>query len=1215
MKRLFLLVIVLCGVSAFGQDYQCVGFDGPAQCPNFMSSFYRTYPIQNSANIFNVTAGSAIDLQAKINSAAAACGSTGAIVNVPSGNTYLTSSYYNLPPTNCDATHWVVIQSDHLSSLPAQGTRVSAANRSNMPLLTSTTGLQTNHAIILAADNPATPLNAAGGACTATGGGASTVPCGYWLAGLDVEDQADESGNGNAAILNLGEYCQLIGGGGCPITSGMTINNIASRFTVDRCYIAGPSDTPSFGIANGITYTASYLTVRDSAIQHIITISAESHGMVSSFSFGPVDIYNNLIEASSINVFFGSTDPTIPGEQPSDLYVHQNYLHKVNAWVTSSAASAGYDTKDVLESKNSTRLLAEGNVLGPSYDTGQNYVSFQLSPRNANGNCSWCAVTDSIFRYNQSLGVTGFFSILGVNQSPCEHLNDTHCDNVLPCPGSCYFTVASLPTKRASVHDNIAENVTGPMLKLHIGGPHGGLVLGTVCPSTGNGCRVSDISVAHNTLASITTLSPVPPGAPQAMVDLIYSEGSGDAPQNDAGYNITIRDNVMPCSNQGSGGCMVNDFGIQTSANCTQPTQTCGLAKGFNAYFISPGGNAPNGIPNYGWIFTGNVIPFVTAEGFVASNIPVQNSDNSAANNFASNLPAAYTNVGFVNWNSGTGGDYHLCFGNGVPAGCTTNSAYQDQASDSFNDVTREGPNSGANIDAVNQMTANVTTGVYTIQPVRAYGPVQGQFQEMRQWVKFPGYYDAGVSDGSGLPTLLGKKYSGNNSQGFAGIYPFHDLQHDPGGLMQLSGTNVGLFDHDYCAGTVCSGTSQPCGFGNAVSDSKASWGQVSVLSSNNVRTLAKYRGPFIATSTSAPVDNSQLFMWNYVYAFYRPGFVNTRYSVDNNCGSAVAFQIFEPRMTSTVYTFDKIPGADQYPPSFGRGWDDNAWQSAGCGKGSVNYDPGTAFPWGALKGTGWMMHSITSTTATGTFVGGLTDGFTQRNCSGSVPLLPNGNPDTNQYPVTAEFLNVLGDAFSTATGGSYSVAFAGGGGRTDLNSGGLTIQPNGVDSAVMHSCGWYGALLILNSANAGELAAECQTPVAPTMNAGSSPSFNRDYGVWSMTADGSPKVDFTLNHEWTSPVLAISGWNGSAPTVRVNGVVQTANVNYVFSTNDGSGDPVSNGASGLLVQLVGLPTNGSGGMVTLPSGAHIVITSGNAPIIPLPYIGHQTIFHKGNER
>src|SRR5215469_16823876 len=125
MKRLLFILVLLCG-AAFGQSYQCAGQDGPATCPTFMSSFYRTYPTQSGANIFKVAAGSATDLQAKINSAAAACGSKGAVVNVPSGNTYTATTYFSLPPTNCDSTHWVVVQSDRLSSIAPQGTRVTS---------------------------------------------------------------------------------------------------------------------------------------------------------------------------------------------------------------------------------------------------------------------------------------------------------------------------------------------------------------------------------------------------------------------------------------------------------------------------------------------------------------------------------------------------------------------------------------------------------------------------------------------------------------------------------------------------------------------------------------------------------------------------------------------------------------------------------------------------------------------------------------------------------------------------------------------------------------------------------------------------------------------------------------------------------------------------------------------------------------------------------
>lgn len=1299
-KFLLLAVIVLGAISAYPQNgvypgpwmgYNCAGFDGPAQCPVFMPYFYRRDPLYwqslvVSGNCFTAnhcyqvsSAGTDSDratfLQTQITAAANDCANHGALVLVPAGFGYGAASYFNLPPTNCDAIHWVQIASDHMALLPPQGTRVSS--NANMPTLYSVAAESAPGSafpVIEAVDNPTTPLAAVGGACTAVGGGGSTVPCGWFLSGLEVTQITDTSME--LSLLVIGDYCQNIGLGQpyCPITSGMTAKNLTSRFAIDRCYIHPNSDTPAFGTRHAVSSAGSYVSIMDSVIHAaLFQPGTDVQGFYSTFGFGPYDIGNSDVEAPTENIFFGGTDPIITGTIPSDIYIHQNYLHKNPAWVV---AGSQWLPKDVLESKNSQRLLAEGNILGPSYDFGLNYVSFQLSPRNALGHGPWQAANDTIFRYNLSQNVTGWFAVLGANNSPCQNVDPSvGCNTV---PGD-YVNVGSMPTVRASVHDNIAESVTGPMIKLSTGSHSAVSAVCPIQPATQD-CYVHDISIVHNTLSSIINQPPVPIGGPLTQMALNFSEAPATTPQQDAGYNLTIRDNILPCSDQGSGGCLVNDALLSTSANCTQPTQTCGFALALNAYFTTAHGP----VGSFGWIYTGNVIPNVTAEGWVASDIPVMNSDGSTANNFAGSLPATFNNVGFVNWNSGIGGDYHLCYATNIPtAACSGTSTYQDMASDGWGTTTEEGKDPGANVDAVKQWIANVPTGVYTIQPIRTYGPVKGgEKGQLRTWTKFPGYYDIGVADGSGKFDYSQPLSAGALQQVAAGINPMHDLQHDPGQLINLSGANVGILDHDYIA------TTTNCGFG-AVTDSKASWGQEFLLSANNVRSIYMYQGPFVSTSSALPVApflGPGNVGWHYKWTSARPGFVNTRFSVDNNCGGDLTFSQFDWRSSNSVYTFDKIPNAAQYPPNMGLGWEDGAWLPVHCGRDSTSYDPGTAMPWLFQTGTvspvgGWFMDSIAGGVGGVTdnsWVGGSTPGYTMRNCSpvqiaslsrtsnvvtatlsGNLAV-PGGNgvgtitiagggintvapepgafdgtfvvqtgsgtstltwnqsganatlgfdpatvysittsaSDPTHYPITSDFLHVLTDGpFSVNPYSSgYRAAFAGGGQRSEYGTFATTIHPTGTDALIYHACSWIGDLGIRQASGttgATELANECSNPAAPTMTSGTLASYNHDYGCWDITADGTPKIDITLTHQWTSPILCIHNWNGATPTVAINGVTQIQNVNYVASTNDGSGDPVSSTASGLLVQPLGLPTNGLGGLLALPVGTRIVISAG----------------------
>lgn len=1166
MKRLLFILLLLCGaVSAQTYYTDCAGIagtslSGTVTCPNLpagiTSAFTPTvgtvphvFPVQGSANVFNVTAGLACcgagSLQAQINAAAAACGSTGALVVVPSGNTYTISTSFILPPTNCDATHWVVIESDHLSSLPSQGTRISAS-AANMPTLGTSNPI--NYPVIMAEDNPATPLNAAGSACTATGGGASTVPCGYWLAGLDVEDDPPNSSQNQLALVVLGDYCNQLS---CSITSGMTAANLASRFVIDRCWIHPTQATSN--ILHGIRYTASYFAIEDSIVEaHFTWIgnTGQTTGISSDFTMGPVDIGNNEIMAVTENILFGGTGPKITNSTPSDIYIHQNYIHKRTAWL--DAGGANYfqpKMRNWIECKNCQRLLAEGNV----FDTDDgNSVSggWQFTPRNGStpgdNGCTWCVVQDVVIRYNKASNLSDLTEIIGAN-------------------GASHGSQGpELPSKRISEHDNVIENINsntfsggnGRTVQLFTETAQSADCSGTAGTAQ---CQMSDIIFTHNTIAGADGV-----GNGVRTVVTLGNTGSGSASaSSDKGFNLVMTNNIMPAGSF----FQANDAG-------TSPSPVINI---FNNYWSST-------------TFDRNVITGLVAAGLTTSEFASPTCNFSGTSGCtgvnAEGWQTTMSGVNFVNYASGSGGDYHLCITSSVPSGCSAQSVYEDTATDSFADNTKEGPSPGANIDAVNQMTAGVTTGTYTIQPAIQYGPVQGQHLEMRQWAVFPGYFDVAASDGSGKADFSGNNNSNSDSESYSGLFPFHDLQHDPGKLMNLSGANVGLSDHDYHQSVV----SQPCGGGTGISDSKAYYGQVTVLESNNVRVGFQYLGPVVITNTHAPVTSPPTnLMWRYKWYVYRPGKIYERYSWDNNCGGTFTFGEsgggpFESVISSSVYPFDQIPGALQYPPSYGVGWADSIWQTNPCHGNTSSYDSCTGYPWGFIDNSGntpgLLFHSITSSQSQGDSMSvGITPGYTN----------PYGNTSLH-YPVTAEFAKIEHENATNYACCEYRASVAGGGLRSALHTFSAPadkIPPNGTDSYLTHALVLAGDLGVRNITNLQAYQTEYNSPPSPTVNAGSGVSFNYDDGSWNATASGTPSLDITATGTMTSPAFLISGWNNTVPNVSVGGVAQTANVGFVYANTD---------ATHLLVQLVNLPSAGNGGMKTISSSTRVIITAGSLP-------------------
>lgn len=1168
LRRLRLLVFAwlvflpLSQLLAFQNAARLVGFDGPAQLPvHYATAEDLIYPSYAAAlcpgahcytpSTAGTNANRGAALQSSITSAAADCSTHGSVVNIPAGFTYdaAPNNGFLVDNINCDSTHRIVIQSASLANLHPQGTRITPSDVVNMPTLTNTQG---NQNILVIVDRPSTPNK------------------GVWIAGLDVRATIPRSstfftqygivsGDDCGVLAGVDSQCTVINGN--PVVKGTcgtypTVSCFVDRVTIDRSWVHDDNDSQN-DFLHAVAGTASNYVIGDSIAEAFSTGGQSNAIYLSGIGdWGPTDIGNNEIDGYGEGMLTGDNASLQAGGYVTDVFIHQNRFNKPTGWL-----SVASDLRSHFECKSGQRFLIEGNVM----TNLPLYYNFLLFPT-ANGQGCF----DITARYNHIVNTAEVIQIIG--------------------PGGDSGSGPTLATKRVSFHDNVIENLNGSWMSSGqcVGGnpPCGQTnafavidprdVIGSpaLCSTTGTLCQISDISIRHNSVVGGDGIS----GGAKTFVEF-FSSGVKPLPAGSKVLNFNMSDNIGPAGTF----LIANDNG-----DSLHP-----LTNTLNDFLASP------------YTFDRNVITGIVATGGFSnadfpSTICNYGGGTGCTGNDALGFAGTMANLKFVNWNSGSNGDYHLCITSSVPSGCSSQSIYEDTSTDSFNDNTKEGPSPGANIDAVNQMTAGVQTGTYTIQPFRAYGPVQGQNLEFRQWVKFPGYYDAAVSDGSGKSDNSGHN-SAADPESWSGINIFHDLQHDPGGLMNLGGANVGLKDNDYISSGSNCGTS-------VITDSKALWGQVSFLSANNVRAIYKYRGPFVGNgSPQAPViaaPNQMNLAWNYLWSFYRPGFVNTRFSVDNNCGSSVSFSTWQPRMSASVYTYDGITyvcnsssgcspngatlNAQQYPPGYGQGWQDLAWQNTHCGIGSFGsptYDPGTQVPWGFLGNTGWMMHSITSSTTLGSYAAGLTPGFT--NICGSA----------TQYPVTAEFLNAEVDDSAFVNSGNLQTEDAGGGERSSLaNPSTVTINSTGNDARIERSCGWYGDLNIRNSTNALELVSECQSPSAPTMNAGTSPSFDNNYGCWDMTADATPKVDFTLTHTWTSPVLCISGWNGSTPNISVNGVAQVASLNYICTTNDGSGDPISNTASGLLCQFVGLPTNGSGGMVPLASSTHIVITSGALP-------------------
>jgi hypothetical protein len=105
---------------------------------------------------------------------------------------------------------------------------------------------------------------------------------------------------------------------------------------------------------------------------------------------------------------FGGADPKVPGLVPSDITIRRNHISKPLAW-----KGAGWNVKNLIETKSSARVLVEENVLEGSWIDGQVGYAFVLKSTSQSNGCAPCGTSDWTIRRNLIRNVGAGFSIAG----------------------------------------------------------------------------------------------------------------------------------------------------------------------------------------------------------------------------------------------------------------------------------------------------------------------------------------------------------------------------------------------------------------------------------------------------------------------------------------------------------------------------------------------------------------------------------------------------------------------------------------------------------------------------------------------------------------------------------------------------------------------------------------------------------------------------------
>jgi hypothetical protein len=319
---------------------------------------------------YTVTNAASGKLQAAINSAS--CNPNGTILQLPQGA--VDKEAIVLPLKTCASGQWIVVTTAGVT-LPSQGTRLDpSVYAGQLAKITNSVG---NPSIVQTTQD--SPVNH------------------YWLSGLEIED----TGFLTNGVVNIGGYTTVP-------------TNFPSYIIIDRCYIHGRAETNT---ARDVSMNGSNLAVVDSYLSEAHEVGADAQAIASFSAPGPILIQNNFLEGSGENVIFGGAG-LATNNAPYNVFVYDatlrgNFFYKPVAWRTSDPSYAGlhWGIKNLLETKEGVRVLAENNVLENNWADAQTGDAILFTPTEQSGMNT--VLQDVTFRNNTIRHVGSGFQITG----------------------------------------------------------------------------------------------------------------------------------------------------------------------------------------------------------------------------------------------------------------------------------------------------------------------------------------------------------------------------------------------------------------------------------------------------------------------------------------------------------------------------------------------------------------------------------------------------------------------------------------------------------------------------------------------------------------------------------------------------------------------------------------------------------------------------------
>jgi hypothetical protein len=416
--------------------------DGPADLPK---TCYYTGMDGTPSPGKQIRVSPKADLAAAL--ADAKCGDT---MLLPAGAAF---EVRELPSKNCDDRHYVTIRTDTPDSkLPPEGTRISPAwagvgSLAGRPQYAQPTGGPAKLLATLVVKRP------------------SGAVVGDHTRFIGIEWTSESTGNIGRLISAEGADHVILDRNwihpaeGAEVAKGVGMIKGARTIAVINSYV------------NGLNCVA--LTGK-------CTDAAAVGGGNGDNPTGTFKIYNNFLEASGQNVFFGGSGATV---NPTDIEIRRNHLFRPMSWkkeepgYTPSPSGNPYIVKNLFELKNAQRVLFEANLLENSWG-GFTQAGFAilLTPKNPADKCRKCQVTDvtirfcrirnvgAVFQIANSLSKTGQSSAGGGRYSIHDIVVDSVHDRDYKGPGVFLQLLSNQPPVHDVAFDHVTAFVPGPLM-------------------------------------------------------------------------------------------------------------------------------------------------------------------------------------------------------------------------------------------------------------------------------------------------------------------------------------------------------------------------------------------------------------------------------------------------------------------------------------------------------------------------------------------------------------------------------------------------------------------------------------------------------------------------------------------------------------------------------------------------------------------------------